>query len=950
MYIVIILILLAGGLVVLANGLTQRKKLRTTSGILLIILTGLFFWFMGFWGEKLWFDSVGFTDRFWTVWLARLGFAAGGFLLGGILVYFLTLFTPHKRKLVRIIAVLFAAFVTAVWASSNWETFLKWWYRVPTELQDPILGMKISFYFFTLPFLDALYSLLLIVTLISLVTAFVSLYLRFNPTTGIQFEKRVRPGANGSKRFRSLYLSSTAFILTLALGQYLNRFHLMYSEMGAVHGPGWADIHIRLPMYNIVAALTVLFSLFILVTPLRKWLQGLYSKEKHRSQASLYISVAAGIFLIWLLGLSIIPGIFQNLLVEPNEITFEKPYIEHNIKFSREGFDLQKVEEKGFPVSTELNQEIVRNNREIFNNVRLWDWRALNAVYQQFQEIRLYYEFPDLDIDRYNISDKYKQVMVSPRELEKSNIPSKSQTFVNKRFKYTHGFGITLTKVNEFTPSGLPNLLIKDIPPVSKWPELEVKQPRIYYGELTNDHVVVNTSEMEFDYPKGDENAYNRYDGIGGVEISNLWRKFLFGWKFDGTPFFFSTYPNENSRILFHREIKQRVKTIAPFLDFDNDPYIVLSEGKLYWIIDAYVTSNRFPYSEPFEIREQLDFGQGRSSLYYSENLGNFLQGANYVRNSVKVVVDAFYGDVNYYVFDEEDPIISVWQKIFPGMFKSRKQLSQDLNNHIRYPEMMLLAQGLVYAKYHMTDPAVFYNQEDLWIRATEKYHGNIKPVDPYYIMWKRPESEKQEFTLILPFTPKNRQVAIGWLAGFCDGENYGRLLAYKFPKDKRVLGPQQVETKIDQNSHLSQQLTLWDQRGSNVIRGNVLAIPVEKTLFYVEPIYLEAETAAYPELRLVVIMHNDRISYAPTFEKAMKKLIKGAPEEKMLVKEKGEKAPEKKKTGRKEWIKRANKAFEQYLDYTGKKQFNKASRAMEKLQKALQNLSEMEDLQKDSM
>jgi uncharacterized membrane protein (UPF0182 family) len=558
-------------------------------------------------------------------------------------------------------------------------------------------------------------------------------------------------------------------------------------------------------------------------------------------------------------------------------------------------------------------------------------------VYKQFQEIRLYYEFVDVDIDRYMISGNYRQVMASARELWLPNLPQQSQTFVNQRFKYTHGNGITLTAVSEFTPEGLPNLLIKDIPPRSDYPELQVTRPQIYYGELTYEHAIVNSEEEEFDYPSGEENVYIHYPGKGGVQLSSLWRKFIYGWKFDGTRLFVSDYPTRESRIMFHRQIAERVRTLAPFIGFDEDPYIVLADGRLHWIIDAYTTSEYYPYSEPFISSEVIQYREGNLTRSLRLEVSDYLSGINYIRNSVKVVVDAFEGTVDFYVFEPEDPMIQVWSRIFPDLFRPMEDMPAELLKHVRYPEDLMLTQGLVYSKYHMSDPTVFYNQEDLWIRATEKYYDRVTPVSPYYIMWQLPGSTDPEFVMILPFTPKNRQVMIGWIAGMCDGDNYGRLLAYKFPKETRVLGPQQVETKIDQDRFLSGQLTLWDQRGSKVIRGNVLAIPIEETLLYVEPIYLQAETAAYPELRLVAVMHGDNLSYAETFQDALRGLFEGVD---LAAPEREWEAPAG-ETSLNNLIKQANDAFEDYLSYQSQKRFGDAARALETLQRALEQLSE---------
>ena len=494
-----------------------------------------------------------------------------------------------------------------------------------------------------------------------------------------------------------------------------------------------------------------------------------------------------------------------------------------------------------------------------------------------------------------------------------------------------------MSTVSDFTPEGLPNLLIRDIPPKAKHPSLEVTRPEIYYGELTRSPAAVNTEEKEFDYPKGDDNVYARYDGRGGVRLSNLFRKFIYGLKFDGTRFFLSGYPTSESRFMFRRHVRSRVKEIAPFLRFEDDPYVVLVDGRLHWVIDAYTASDAYPYSEEYSaVAAGTPLGEVRPFARRREV--PYLHRANYVRNSVKAVVDAYDGDVSLYVFEEDDPLIRVWQRIFPSLFRPSEEMPDEMRSHVRYPHGFLLVQGLMYAKYHMTDPAVFYNQEDLWVRATEKYHNNVQPVEPYYIMWQLPESDNPEFVLIQPFTPKNRQVMIGWIAGMCDGENYGRLLSFKFPKEKRVLGPQQVETKIDQDAHLSGQLTLWDQRGSQVIRGNVLAIPVAQTILYVEPIYLQSDTAAYPELRLVAVMHNDRLSYAESFDKAIEGLLEGAEAAPALPGTDVERTSA-------DLVRQASQAFDDYLSAQGEKRFQDAARSLGTLQDTLNELARRQGL-----
>jgi hypothetical protein len=833
MYVLLMVVLFGAGAALAASGLAGGKKWKIAAGALVVLATVGFFALMSVWGEALWFASLGYSGRFWTALLAVGVGGLVGAAAGALGVYLCTWPIPRDPPVARVWPEVAGALVGLAWGVGNWDVLLKYWYRVATEVHEPILGLDAGFYMFTLPLYDAVFWLLIGAAMISLVAAVASLVA---PRGEMDF--RVNWPQLLSRReyadYRPMYVALAVVGLVLAWGLFLSIYHLMYSPFGAVAGPGWTDVKIRLPAYGIVALVIAAASLALMISPIARRLHGWAGRERPQFGAAGAVGVPLAIVaVVWLLGLGAAPALVQWLIVEPNEITMEKPYIEHNIRFTRQGFQLDKVEQREFAVSDEFTKQTASENQHVLSQVRLWDPRALVDVYKQFQEIRLYYEFPDVDIDRYTIDGGYEQVMVSPREMRIANLPPNSQTFVNRHFKYTHGYGLTMAPVSEFTPDGLPDLLVKDLPPKSEHDDLRVEQPQIYYGELTDEYAVVNTQEKEFDYPRGEANVYVRYDGSGGVQLSNLWRKFLYGWKLGGTRFLFSGYPTRESRVMFHRQIRNRAATLAPFLHFDRDPYVVLSAGRLYWIVDGYTTSAYYPYSEPFAgerraLRRRAPYGR------LAGEQAEYLRGKNYVRNSVKAVVDAFEGSIDFYVFEPDDPMIRVWQRAFPKLFKPKEEMPDALLDHVRYPEGFLLTQGLVYAKYHMTDPTVFYNQEDLWVRATEKYYAQVQPVEPYYVMWKPPESEAIEFVQILPFTPKNRQVLIGWIAGMCDPGNYGRLLAYRFPKEKRVLGTQQVETKIDQDSHLSGQLTLWDQRGSNVIRGNVLAIPIDDTLLYV--------------------------------------------------------------------------------------------------------------------
>ncbi len=939
MYNLLLIALLVIAAMMFLNGLKKQKKSMAVLAVFIGLISLGFFWFMGFWIDALWFKAVNFTHRFWSQILYSLSSALIGALFSLILLFVLIYSLPKKFKLIKLSALGIAVLVGGVWGYSSWETIFQFLKQIPTNTFDPIFGKSTGFYLFTLPFLNDIFGLLFMISFIGIVAVFVAAFIRLTEQGPVFFIPPFET-LDTKKLHNALYLNSGIFILILAFGKYLDKYGLMYSSGGVTFGPGWTDANILIPAYNIIVVLMILLGVTFFIPAIRNRYKNIFGKKKILPSVSpLYVlgGSAAALILLWLVCLTIIPSAFEAFIVKPNEITYERPYIVNNIKYTKLGFGLDKVEEKEFPENGSFTMETVKNNPSIFNNIRLWDWRALDATFRQFQGFRLYYQFSTIDVDRYIVNGKYREVMLSPREININNLPTNSQTFVNKRFQYTHGFGMTMATVNEFTSQGLPHLLIKDIPPVSEDTTLTIKQPRIYYGELTKTPVIVNSEQKEFDFPNGKDNVYSRYSGNGGVQLGTLWRKFLFGYKFDGTRLLFSNYPTDSSRIMFNRQIEDRVKLIAPFLKFDQDPYIVLDNGQLYWIIDAYTSSSHFPYSEPFSSIERISFKEGNRAKELINHVSKNFNGANYIRNSVKITVNAFNGSMNFYIMDEKDPIIKVWNNIYPHLFKPKSEMTKGLISHIRYPKDLIRTQGLVYEKYHMNDPAVFYNQEDLWVRATEKYYSNIQPVEPYHIIWQLPNSDKPQFSVILPFTPKSRQVLIGWLAGLCDPGNYGKLIVYQFPKGKMITGTQQVETKIDQDSYLSGQLTLWDQRGSNVIRGNVLAIPVANTLFYVEPIYLQAETAAYPELRLVVVMHGDDMSYAESFEKALEKLFASSSNQQVenatVQISKNSKLPT-------SLVKQANEAFNNYLKYSGEKRFSDAAKELEKLQKTLQNLN----------
>ncbi|WP_437785556.1 UPF0182 family protein [Sorangium sp. So ce1097] len=998
MYVLVIVALLgASATLGLRGALTRRRSLVATGALLFVVTLG-FFAFLSFWGEYLWFAELGYAARFWKEVLARLISAAAAAAFGGLLVFLLTL--PVRSRGARRVPTLLGAALGAAWGFFGWQVILRFIERVPTEQRDPILGRSTSFYLFSLPFYDAVHFLLWVLAIFALAGAAIDAgFASAAPRTRSprrrslakpSDEPLAKPGDAGDEplakpgdehvtaanvagpatehavgttpapaavgtaaapaavgtapataptgpaRHRAIFHSLGAIALVIAMGRWLASYHLMYSSWGVVVGPGWTDVHVRLPANRIVAVIAALVGIALFLPPVQRALSRAATGEHRTGRRALAGLAALPALLIgvpWFLGLFVLPALFQWLRVVPNELAVERPYLAHNIAFTRAGFRLHDVEVTEFPVSDRLTRETLKDNEDLLSEVRLWDPRALDAVLHQFQAIRLYYEMSSVDIDRYQLGERYRQVMLAPRELDPENLPREHQTFVNRRFKYTHGHGVAMASAHDFTHDGQPNLLVKDIPPVSASPELAIERPEIYYGEATRGYVVTNSREPEFDYPSGSENVYNRYAGTGGIELKGFFRKLLFGWKLGGTELLVSGIPTAESRVMFRREIRERVAAVAPFLALDRDPYIVVAGGRLKWIIDAYTTSSYYPYSESFFSAE----GAGLDAMGDSGGRAAFthhLRRANYVRNSVKAVVDAFDGSVRLYVFEPEDPIVQVYSRIFPGLLLPGEEMPAELRAHVRYPEDFLLAQGLVYAKYHMRDPEVFYNQEDLWTRATEKYHDDVQPVEPYYVMWRPPGEGRPEFTLILPFTPKNRQVLIGWIAGMSDGDNYGRMLAYKFPKETRVLGTQQLDTKIDQNPVLSAQLSLWSQRGQKVIRGNALVIPVADTLLYVEPIFLQADTAAYPELRVVVVMHGDRMSYASSLDAALRGLVEGGPLPAPAAA--GLLGVPEASVGLSQ---QANESFESALRLLGERRFQEAAAELETLSRTLEEL-----------
>ena len=796
----------------------------------------------GIYTEWLWFNSLGYGSIYTTILKTRvLIFFSAAIIfcilfLGNLLLA--TRLTPGSeahfwpwdivRRLQRvsktgvILGTTLLSLIFGLAAQSNWLVMLRFFNRQPFGIADPVFHKEIGFYVFSLPFLNMLRSWLLGALVVTLLGS-VAVYLLSYTTQRLKFDfaRSVLAHVGGL---------AMAILALFAWGYWLGIWELVFSKRGVAFGASYADIHAKLPAQWILLIIVLVCMGIILASILRR-----------KFRWSLY-AIGGWIALAIIVG-QIFPALVQRFQVEPNELAREMPYIEYNIQYTREAFALSRVEEEPFPAEKSPSPQDVAQNEVTINNIRLWDHRPLKDTYNQIQAIRLYYDFNDVDVDRYIIDGEYRQVMLSARELSAEKLAGEAQTWVNRRLQFTHGYGIAMSPVNEVSSEGLPLLLVKDIPPVG---DFEIERPQIYFGEKTNNYVIVSTKTQEFDYPMGEENVYGHYEGKDGVNIGSFVRRVVYAWQFGDFNILISGELTRESRMLYYRNIRERVNHLVPFLELDSDPYMVIMEGGLFWVQDAYTTTDRYPYSEP---------------------IGD---GINYIRNSVKAVVDAYDGSVTFYVTDPEDALIQTYQAIFPKLFVPAEQMSESLRAHIRYPEGMFDIQASVYQSYHMRDARVFYNKEDLWAVPKEIYAGSEQYMEAYYIIMRLPGAEKEEFLLILPFTPVNKNNTIGWLAARCDGENYGKLLAYHFPKERLVYGPSQIENRIQQDTVITEQLALWGRGGSRVIRGNLLVIPLGKSNLYVESVFLQAEAGGLPELKRVIVAAGDQIAMERTLTESL--------------------------------------------------------------------------------
>jgi len=892
---------------------------------------------LSYWVDLLWFRSLGYGEVFWKTLNLQCGifvaFAAATFLV--LYGSFLALKRAHQADLpsdhkiviagqslnllvepvLHLVAFCVSLFIAGVIGTTmveEWPTLALFWYapRTVSKFADPIFGKPLNFFLFTLPTLHLIVDWLL--TLSVIICVFAVLFVLVAGGSRALDKRRNR---YGTSPWRGLSYTISLLLLILAINVYVDRFDRLLDHHTIFEGATYTDAHVMLSGLLVVCAALVVGVVIAAINAARN------SRGRLLSAAIVPAAVCYGV-------LGVLGWYVNNFVVKPNELVREQPYIAHNIEMTRQAYGLDRFLQREFPAETTVEAADPANNQATLQNIRLWDWRALQDTLRQVQEIRTYYDFPDIDIDRYELDGTMREVMLATRELNVEKLPESSRNWINEKLVYTHGYGITMNPVNGFTAEGLPTLIFSNMPVQSTVRGLTVTRPEIYFGELTNTDVYVKTRQQEFDYPQGQTNSLTSYQGTGGIVLGGFLNRVIIALdRGDLTKLPFSDDINAQSRLLMRRNVRDRVSALAPFLTYDEDPYIVVGDdGRLSWLMDAFTTSDSYPYSSHYSLNNR---------------------SVNYVRNSVKVVIDAYDGTTTFYVFDTEDPVLTAYQRIFPGLFRDAASMPAGLRKHVRYPELLFKLQSEVYGLYHMTNPDVFFNREDLWTVATETGMGNDgeqtkQPMQPNFVLMKLPGETGVEFVEILPFTPANRNNLIGWIAGRCDGTHYGTSVVYDFPKTKLVDGPQQIESRIDQNAQLSGQLTLWNQQGSHVRRGSLLVIPSGRALLYAEPIYLQAQQSPMPELRLVVLALQDRLAYGPTFEAALASLF-GGKASSLSSAETSQSAPSEgvpEPTDLNTLIAEAGKDFAEYQRLTAEGNFGEAGQKLEELKRVIDKLN----------
>lgn len=789
--------------------------------------------------EWLWFGEVGFTGVFTKILFTKIWLGAATGAIFFAIVYFNLMLArrmapryqfgpgtevieraPIPDKVMRWLipgALLIPTLIAVGAGGSSWEELLKYVNGTDFGIADPIFNRDVGFYVFTLPFLQSLQSFIwwtLIFTVI--VTTAMHFFDYAINLSGKQVS--FAPHVKGH-----LSVLMGLIMLTLAASYLLKGYVLMYSPRGVVFGASYTDVHAQLPVLKFLAATAAVAGILFLIN--------IYFRGWKLPAAAIALIILTAIF-----AGQVYPFVVQQYQVSPNELEKELPYIKHNIDFTRQAFGLDGIEQQPFAANDTLTATDIQESANTINNIRLWDPGTLALTYSQIQTIRPYYVFRDVDVDRYSFAGREQQMMLSVREFSPDNLDARAKTWQNEHLVYTHGYGMVMSPVAAVSAEGLPQLAIKDIPPVTDAPELQVTQPAVYYGETANDYVIVRSNTEEFDYPKGNDNVYTTYAGTGGLEISSFWHKVAFSWRYASLKLLLTDSITDQSRIMIHREIRERIQNIAPFLRYDRDPYSVLVDGRIYWVQDAYTTTTNYPYSQP----STMD--------------------VNYIRNSVKVVVDAYNGDVKFYAVDESDPILQTYRKIFPDLITPADQIPDSLRAHFRYPEDMFKIQAQMYTTYHMTDPQVFYNKEDQWSMPRQPTGDSSAAMEPYYVIMSLPGEQTEQFMLMVPFTPAGKDNMISWMAAKSDPATYGQRIVYQFPKDKLVFGPVQIQARFNQDPVISSQRTLWGQAGSEVIFGNQLVIPINESILFVEPLFLRATRGQIPELKRVLVSYGGKV------------------------------------------------------------------------------------------
>lgn len=895
----------------------KSRKLGVKGALIVILLVLLLFvMLIGFITDFLWFKELSYVSVFFTKLFTQLKIGVPVFVIVTFLAYIYLKFlkrgyfkkvasneeTNHGRlNLISWgLAAVYGGVTTYFAVTKMWFQFLQFANSTGFDIKDPLYDKDISFYVFKLGFIESanelLIFLLIAFAVLTLIYYSVLLAMRtpqmfenvqeeeeeaepdedrydgsdFNAGSGFgqggfsqgfgnvndmfgkfagQFNKKgvfnKRPKTK--KQFdddnfkmlisiaeKQLIIVGVLFFIMVGVYFFLKQYTLLFGSTGAVYGAGFTDVNITLWIYRAMMALSVIAAVGFAVG---------ITKRKLKPAI-----IAPIVMVVVLLGGTGAGILVQNLIVTPDEINKESKYLERNIEYTQYAYDLNDVDMKNFAATEDLTSDDIANNDETISNIRINDYAPTKTFYNQTESIRQYYSFNDVDVDRYEINGEYTQTYLSAREIDEERI---SDTWLNKHLKYTHGYGVTLSRVDKITASGQPDVLIGGIPPKSDVEEIKITQPEVYFGELTNNYILVNTSEEEFDYPDGNSNKYAKYKGDAGIKLGFV-NRFMFAVREQSLKMLVSSNIKGDSKIIINRNIEHRVKQIMPYLEYDSDPYMITDNGKLYWIIDAYTYTSRYPYSEPY-------------SADYA---------TNYIRNSVKVVIDAYNGDTDYYIVDEEDPIAQTFKKIYPKLFKDLDEMPEGIKAHIRYPNMLLNIQAQVYQRYHMNDVKVFYQNEDLWEIADEIYGMKEQKMTPNYYIMKLPGEERAEFVNTIPFTPKDKKNLMGLLVARSDGEEYGKLVLYQMPKSKTVYGPMQVEAQIDQNTEISKEFSLWNSSGSSYSRGNLFIVPIEDSLLYIEPVYLEATNSSIPEVKRVIVVYGDRIAYEETLAEALNSLF----------------------------------------------------------------------------